>query len=214
MLLFRRTLHVMSLGLWFGMAVFFTFVVGLSLFDTFSSLSETPASSRPYWFPPPAELERNPPSPQFPNPLRKEQGSRLAGEALGPMFIWYYSLQLACGILVLVTALGWVIFPGKVHKVRLALVLLAFAGAGLGWWMERKVHDYRTERNRASDVVLTTAMPSSDAIREADEARKKFGQWHGYSLIANFFTLAMVTGAMVLAGKMPSDRDPLPTRSA
>src|SRR5262249_49800238 len=40
MRLFSKTLHGLALGLWFGAAVFFTFVVAPSLFDSFRSAAE------------------------------------------------------------------------------------------------------------------------------------------------------------------------------
>lgn len=106
MLALTRLVHVLAVGLWFGSAVFFTFVVGLSLFSTFEELTGRPAGDRPFWLPAPPELEKAPPSQRFPDPLRKEQGSRIAGAAVGPMFPWYYGLQLACGVLALATALA------------------------------------------------------------------------------------------------------------
>jgi len=91
-----KIVHVLAVGLWFGSGMFFTFVVGLSLFDTFETETAKPADERPYWLPVPAELEKPPPSPKFPDPLRKEQGSRIAGAAVGPMFGPYYYLQFGC----------------------------------------------------------------------------------------------------------------------
>src|SRR5205807_6181247 len=44
-----RTLHVLAVGLWFGTVVFFSFVVGLSLFDHFGKLPDS--TERPLWFP-------------------------------------------------------------------------------------------------------------------------------------------------------------------
>src|SRR5262245_34400659 len=39
-----RTLHVLAVGLWFGTVVFFSFVVGLSLFSHFEDLAKTEAA--------------------------------------------------------------------------------------------------------------------------------------------------------------------------
>src|SRR6516164_5491862 len=102
-----KVIHVLAVGLWFGAGMFFTFVVGLSLFDTFEKETARPADQRPFWLPVPPELEKSPPSARFPDPLRKEQGSRIAGAAVGPMFRPYYILQVACGELALLTALAW-----------------------------------------------------------------------------------------------------------
>jgi acyl-phosphate glycerol 3-phosphate acyltransferase len=45
----NRSLHTLALGLWFGMTVFFTFVVALSLLDSFQSLGKR--EERETWFP-------------------------------------------------------------------------------------------------------------------------------------------------------------------
>src|SRR5690349_5749791 len=55
MLLFAKVVHVLALGLWFGTVLFFTFVVGLSLFRTYDALTEVPPAERLPWLPAPAE---------------------------------------------------------------------------------------------------------------------------------------------------------------
>jgi glycerol-3-phosphate acyltransferase PlsY len=201
MLLLTRIVHVLALGLWFGTAVFFTFVVGLSLFDTFEKLSLQ--KSRPYWFAMPAELEKAPPSDRFPDPLRKEQGSRVAGAAVGPMFPWYFGVQAACGILTLLTAFVFLRRRGKVHRLRLVLVLLAVVAVGVGWWMESVVEELRITRANTSDAVLQTPSPSSEQLEQANLCRANFARWHGYSLMLNLGTVALVTVAMALAAVLP-----------
>ena len=49
MTVLARVLHVLAVGLWFGMGVFFTAVVAFSLFGSFERLAEETA--RPLWFP-------------------------------------------------------------------------------------------------------------------------------------------------------------------
>src|SRR5262249_7199443 len=46
-----RIVHVLSLGLWFGMAVFFNFAVGTTLFETFWHIAKQERNDRPNWFP-------------------------------------------------------------------------------------------------------------------------------------------------------------------
>ena len=198
-----RILHVLAVALWFGAGVFFTFVVGLSLFGTFERVSATPPDQRPLWLPAPPELEKPRPSERFPDPLRQEQGSRIAGAAVGPMFFPYYALQVGCGAVALFTALAWA-GRGGVHRARVVILLLAVAGAGFGWWLERRVEQRREVRSRASDVVLLSTSPSSAQAQEADAARADFGIWHTYSLFANLATLALVTAATALAAYLPS----------
>jgi hypothetical protein len=177
-----KVTHVLAVGLWFGAGIFFTFVVGLSLFDTFEKETAKPAAERPYWLPVPSELEHSPPSPKFPEPLRKEQGSRIAGTAVGPMFFPYYLLQVVCGALAALTGLAW-FGRGGVHRWRVVVLVLALSGAGAGWWLEGEVERLRVERARASDVVLTrtgtsplmSTIPSAEEVAEANEARANFG---------------------------------------
>jgi len=85
-----KILHVLAVGLWFGSGTFFTFVVGLSLFRTFEEETAKPAPERPYWLPLPPQLDKPRPSDEFPKPLSKEQGGRIFGAAVGPMFRPYY----------------------------------------------------------------------------------------------------------------------------
>lgn len=195
-----KVVHVLALGLWFGTGMFFTFVVGLSLFDTFEKETVRPAAERPFWLPVPPQLEKAPPSDRFPDPLRKEQGSRIAGTAVGPMFPTYYFLQLMCGFLALVTKL--ILFGGG--RWRGAVLLLALLGASAGLWLERQVEELRVKRSEASDIVLKSEAPTSDQVAAANEARARFGTWHTYSLFANFGTLALVTVAMGMAAFLPA----------
>jgi hypothetical protein len=204
MLLLAKTIHVLALGLWFGMAVFFTFVVGLTLFHSFDDLSAKPASERPLWFPLPPELDRTRPSDQFPEPLRREQGSRLAGAAVGPMFDWYYGIQTGCGLLTLATALAWWKKNSRAHVIRVVLVFLALLGVAVGWRLERKVEELRVKRNDLSDSVLADPQAGLDGIHAADEARREFGKWHSISVLVNLLSLMLVTGAMGLAAQLPS----------
>ncbi len=197
-----RILHVLAIALWFGAGVFFTFVVGLSLFDTFEKRTAVEPAERPLWLPAPPALEKPRPSPSFPEPLRKEQGSRLAGAAVGPMFVWYYALQVGCGAVALLTALSWGV-RGGAARARVVLLVLALGGAGFGWWLEREVEGARLVRERASDAVLRGESPSPADVQAADAARAGFGRWHTYSLFANFATLALVTAATVMAANPP-----------
>jgi hypothetical protein len=210
MLSLTKILHALAVGLWFGTTIFFTFVVGLSLFGTFETLSAKPPAERPFWLPVPPELDKAPPSPQFPDPLRKEQGSRIFGAGVGPMFPWYYGVGTVCGLLALATALAWWSAPGKVHRWRVVFLGSALVTVGLGWYLEWKVETLRQSRNDTSDTVLQTSQPSPDMIRAADAARQDFGRWHGYSLMANFLTVVLVTIGMAQAALLPSGINTLP----
>jgi acyl-phosphate glycerol 3-phosphate acyltransferase len=201
MQLLGKTLHVLAVGLWFGTAVFFTFVVTLSLFQSFESEAQKPKAERPAWFRFPDELDRD-------AALRKEQGSRAAGFAVGPLFDYYFLLQGLCGFAAAVTALGWARgAAARVHKVRAVVVLLALGTVVAGWPIERKVGELRDLRNQAVD--RERAQPSqAELVAQADTLRKEFRDWHLYSLLLNFVTLILVTVAMALAARLPEQRAP------
>jgi hypothetical protein len=209
MLLLAKTLHVLALGLWFGAVAYFTFGVGLQVFGAFEDLALKPGPERPYWFQLPAGLDRPPPSDRFPDPLRKEQGSRAAGVAVGAMFRGYYGLQVVCGVLAVFTALAWAWggAAGWGHWLRAVVLLLALVLAGVGWWVEGVVEGLRVSRNERSDAVLLTPSPDPQAlqsqIRQAEEARAAFARWHGVSLVLNLAVLALVAVGMALAAQLP-----------
>jgi len=205
MLTFTKTVHVLALGLWFGSIVLFTFVVGLTLFSAFGKLTEKPAAERPFWLPVPKELDRDRPSDRFPDPLRKEQGSRIAGAAVGPVFPQYFLLQTVCGVLALATAFSWRSSDqGKVNKVRVMALALALVTVALDWALAGQVSHRRDVRDVTSDAVLQDPSATPAAIQQAGDARADFGRWHTSSLIVGFLTLALVTTAMALAAQMPA----------
>ncbi len=206
---FTKIVHVMSLGLWFGTVVFFTFVVGLTLLGTFDRLTDpTVNPQRPVWLPMPPGFEKDPPSDRFPSPLAKEQGRRLFGVAVGSLFIWYFGIQTVCAILALATAVPWS-RTSKVHRFRTGVLALALLTVGVNWWLDWEVNARRTVRSDTSDKVLLAlrdqSMAPPDLVRAADSARADFDRWHTYSLFANFATLLLVTVAMALAAKLPAD---------
>jgi acyl-phosphate glycerol 3-phosphate acyltransferase len=206
MQLLTRTVHVLAVGLWFGTTVFFTFVVGLVLFGHFDKLATAPAKEQPSWLAIPPEFTKPPPGDKFPNPLTKDIGSRIGGEAVGPIFPWYYGIQAVCGVLALATALGWYWLPGQtgtLPKVRVVVLLLALVTVGIGGWMEGVVHELREKRNDATDAALRDPEPAK--IQAAEEARAAFGRWHFYSLMVNFATLGLVTVGMALVARLPAE---------
>ncbi len=206
-----KVLHVLALGLWFGSAIFFTFVAAPSLFGTFQELGRKKAENRPDWFlmtttydKADAEIDG-----------RKEQGSRAAGYAVGPLFHWYFLLQGACGFIAIGTALGWTRTQpgGKLHKLRVTVLLLALVLVLAGWPLVRKVADLREARNNATDGYLHTDAPPT-ALEEMKAAREEFDRWHGYSMLLNLGTVILVTAAMALAAKLPVDSETIEARSA
>ncbi len=123
-----KSLHVLALGLWFGASVFFTFVVALSLFNTFETLGQK--KERASWLPQPAMYAD---AKDFDAP--KEQWTRAAGYAVGPMFQWYFALQGVCGFIALATALPWLKFApeSRMHRWRVSFLIVALACVVVGW---------------------------------------------------------------------------------
>lgn len=198
-----KTLHVLAVGLWFGMAIFFSFVVAFSLFGSFERLALD--EDRPLWFQLPPEYRGKPPSQKFPDPLRKEQGTRAAGFAIGPLFDWYFILQTVCAVIALATAAGWSLkrFPQRVHKLRTLMLAVALLLILAGWLLERKVSDLGGPRDSKTVAVLKHQSPPDDLIKEAEQARATFGMWHGISLLVNLIALLIITVIMALAARMP-----------
>jgi hypothetical protein len=196
-----RTLHVLVLGLWFGSVVFFT-LAGVLLFQAFADKTRLPGNGRDWWLPMPPELGREPPSPRFPDPLRLEQGSRLAGVAVGAIFPWYYGIQTGCAVAALLTAIV-LRTRGRLSNVRLIVLALGLLFVLIGWGLERYVEGLREPRNTALDEVLSTDKPTPELIRTAEEARAAFGMWHGISLLDNFTVLALAGVGLALAAHLP-----------
>jgi acyl-phosphate glycerol 3-phosphate acyltransferase len=183
MLLLAKTVHVLAVGLWFGSVCFFTFAP-LAMFRSFESLADRPPpTERPAW---------------LPASFTKENGTQLAGLAVGPVFPWYFLVQGVCGLLALATAGAWAWSgpQGTLNKVRFIVLALALATVLAGWPLVRKVSDLRAERY-SPDLAVAAA------------AKAEFGRWHGYSLLLNFVTLGLVTVAMGLAAQLPTSESSL-----
>ena len=152
-----KSLHLLALGMWFGMSVFFSFVVGFALFDGlpagnggFVTLAEK--EKRESWFPRAPEYSGD----QDGIDGKKEQGTRAAGYAVGPIFVWYFALQGICGFIALATALPWLKrAPGsRIHRWRINLLIAAILLVLVGWWVERQVHELRVPRNQTTEAYL------------------------------------------------------------
>jgi hypothetical protein len=203
-----KTLHVLAVGLWFGSAVFFT-ATGLVVFDAFERIAAEPAADRPAWLPLPPLYDKPPPSPRFPDPLRKEQGTRVAGAVVGPLFPIYFGLQLACGAVAVVTAFGWSRAGqgGSASGLRYSVLVVALGCVIAGWLLERKVSDLRVPRDVKTDELLASPSPSAAQIAEAESARRVFVEWHLASVLLNLLTLGLVTVSMGLVAWLPAEPD-------
>jgi acyl phosphate:glycerol-3-phosphate acyltransferase len=204
MLHLGKILHVLTLGLWFGTVIFFSFVVGLNLFQTFETVAAESPENREIWFPMWKAYDDYRPDLVFPQPLRKEQGTRAAGVAISPLFAWYFGIQAVCSLLASATAFAWCrANAGRVHRIRAGILLAALATVALGWWLDRVVEDKRIPRNRTFDAMVSLSPPRDEDVRAAVSARKDFIQWHLYSLGLNMVTVLLVTIAMAQAANLP-----------
>jgi acyl phosphate:glycerol-3-phosphate acyltransferase len=192
-----KSLHVLALGLWFGMSVFFTFVVAFSLFGAFETLGRQ--KERETWFPLPYLYRDGAEEVDAP----KEQGTRAAGFAVGPMFPWYFFLQGVCGFIALATALPWLIYSheSRVHRWRVNLLIAAIALVLLGWRLEHRVSELRIPRNQTMEAYLQDRDNEAKTTAMKD-ARADFRQWHTYSVFVNLATILCVTAAMAMAGNL------------
>jgi acyl phosphate:glycerol-3-phosphate acyltransferase len=199
-----RSMHVLSLGLWLGMGVFFNFIVGLSLFHTFETIGE--ATQRPAWFPNVTEYVWTEPEIKLDGP--KEQGSRAFGAAVGPLFAWYFLIQGGCAFVALGTALGWTKF-GRLHRIRVWILGAALLLAMIGWPIERHVTELRVERNAITDTYLAAGTARAVETRaQVVEARRRFFVWHQVSLFSSLATVVLVIAATALAGQLPVEPKP------
>jgi acyl-phosphate glycerol 3-phosphate acyltransferase len=177
MLFLSKTIHVLAMGLWFGTAVFFL-VVALVLFHTFEGLGQ-PGSNRLAWLP-------------LADDFSKEQGTRLAGVAIAPLFQWYFPLQAAGAFLATTTALAWWRAGPKSgpHRFRAVILLLAAITVAIGWPLANHINDLRVARYDANPSI-------------AEPAKEAFRNWHGMSLSLNFVTISLVTVGMAWAAQLP-----------
>jgi glycerol-3-phosphate acyltransferase PlsY len=204
MLHFTKILHVLALGLWFGTVIFFSFVVGLNLFETFETVAAKAPSEREVWFPLWDAYDGPSPDPALPDPLRKEQGARAAGTVLVPLFHWYFGIQTVCAVLATATVMSWrQLSEGRIHRTRVGVLLAALVTVALGWWLLRVVEDLREPRNSTFDSMVRHSPPRDEDVRAAVEARRAFVRWHLYSLGVNMATALLVTIAMAQAAYLP-----------
>jgi acyl-phosphate glycerol 3-phosphate acyltransferase len=203
MMLFSKTLHVLTLGLWFGSAAFFT-LAGYLIFEEFKKDVAAAEQQWPEWFVLP-DGTRDTANTDLPELLTRERASRPFGVAVRPLFPWYYGIQLVCGFLAYGTALAWQKGreKDKVQSWRAWVLMVALIITLGGWWLEGKVEELRKPRDEKMDAVLKQN-PTDAQIEDAKRAHSEFMKWHGYSLAQNGVTLILVAVAMALAAQLPA----------
>ena len=198
---FARILHLGAMGGWVGIGWFFTLVIGLGIFGIFGEVASKPQAERPFWLPVPAMFEKASPGAPFPDPLRKEQGSLIAGQAVASVFPAYFEIQVWLAMTALATAVGWR-QKGKLHRTRVKVLGIALLLLLCGWAVEKQVSSKRFVRNDS----LNKALATMDAllIHEAASHRIEFNRLHGYSVLLNLITLTVATLGMGLAAFPPA----------
>jgi acyl-phosphate glycerol 3-phosphate acyltransferase len=186
MKLLNRVLHVLALGLWFGSSVFFTFVAAALIFKTLEGYGTMPRYDRPTWLP-------------FREFFDKDSGTRLAGATVSPMFLAYFIIQGICGLVSLISALGFTRSePGRrVHRWRFIIITAAVVTVIAGWPLNQYISGLRLQRY---DPEPSISAP----------AKESFGRWHTYALFLNFATVGLVTVAMGMAASLPSSEPKKP----
>lgn len=176
-----RVIHILSLSLWLGSAVFFTFVAAPKIFASFQEVVATAPSDRTAW---------QPLSPDTSPEAQKRLGSALGGAAVGPIFPVFFGIQGVCGLLALIAALGWRKWPGRVNRVRVWVIGLAWLTAIGGWPLSQEVTRIRLERFSTDPAV-------------AQAAKEAFGPIHLASLGLSMLTTLLVLVAVALIAWLP-----------
>ena len=164
-----RSIHLLSLGLWFGGAAFFNFGAAPAVFQSFRQVVAGGPSDRTAGeelLPADASQGR-----------RDGLASALAGAAVGPVFPIYFGMQAVCGAAALLTALTW--WPaGRPHRWRVRVLALGLLTVALGWPLSTRVSELRLQRFDPSEAV-------------AREARLAFVPWHLASLFLSLITVSL-----------------------
>lgn len=133
-----KSLHLVSLALWSGAVVFFSFFVALPTIDSMKRLAQSTGN----WL----------------KLTTEQQGTRLAGEFLDVVFSRYFPFQCICGLMALLTACWWWNTPGWLGKMRVILIALACSGAAVNYFvLAPHVHELRTQRYSEDKQVADAA---------------------------------------------------------
>ena len=190
----EKSMLQLALGLWIGSYAFFTFVVGPGVFNWFEKavLQENP----PYWLVVPEVLKQKVPE-GMPNPLEKEQASRLAGLVVTPIFKIYYPMQAWCAFFVLMLLSGKV-FVKDSRKAGKSSTILFFVAAIMilvNWILLGPTEKARLKRANSTDEYVLASTENKPKLETILADRKEFAKIHGISLIIN-----LVSGLALLGG--------------
>jgi len=150
----------------------------------------------PYWLVVPEVLKQKAPE-GMPNPLEKEQASRLAGLVVTPIFKIYYPMQACCAFFVLLLINGKV-FVKDFRKVGKSSTILFFVAAIMilvNWILLGPTEKARLKRANSTDEYVLASAENKPKLETILADRKEFAKIHGISLIIN-----LVSGLALLGG--------------
>lgn len=156
--------HVLSLSLWFGGGVFFSFVSAPRVF---------------------AQLGRELLARPVPGltGVTAEIGNRLAGDVVGAVFPAYFVGQIIVGTLALTSGLVLSARTAQVGKLRLAIV-----GAALAIVLVHSLTIYPQSVRKLDEVYRVRDAGDSN---KAAELRRTFSALHSVSQVLNLMTLTL-----------------------
>lgn len=118
--------------------------------------------------------------------------SRVAGQAVAPVFPTYFALQGVCGLVAVATAAKWASL-GRVHALRFFVITVAVALVLVGWPLAAHVSELRARRDSVDPVVAAAASAA-------------FGSWHVASLLLNLAVIGLTIAALALTAALPPPR--------
>lgn len=98
----------------------------------------------------------------------------------------YFLMQQICGAIALVhISISWIYTGRPLHRTIISLVLAAFLiGCLEAHWVQPKLHGLHRTMYGFDRVT----------VAQANQARKSFGLWHGFSQILNLVAVISITG--------------------
>ena len=115
----RWALHALALGLWFGTAAFFTFVIYPSVFTSFAEVVATAPNDRTAGLELASSIDAG---------AKAKLVNALGGAAVDPVFPISFGVQAACAVIAFLTALG---MAGRRKWIVLAAALAVAPGPGV-----------------------------------------------------------------------------------
>jgi hypothetical protein len=167
-----RIAYLVSLSLWAGGSVFFSFLTTPKIFGY--------VRDRLPMHPPPGL-----------GPVSADVARRLAGEVVGALFPHYFGLQVIAGVLAATSAvaLAW-------HAARLEKLRAAFTVAALVLVAVHAAAVYPPSVRVLRESYQAREAGDTDG---AERLYRRFGMWHGISQLLNLATILLVTAAVVAA---------------